>query len=57
MNGGVRVNDLDIKRDEETHEFERKRRLNGTLNGGGAKVNVSTTNGGVRLSRVGNTTS
>ena len=57
VNGGVRVNDLDIKRDEETHEFERKRRLNGTLNGGGAKVNVSTTNGGVRLSRVGNTTS
>ena len=58
VNGGVRVNDLDIKRDDEdSHEFERKRRLNGTMNGGGAKVNLSTTNGGVRLSRVGNTTS
>ncbi len=57
VNGGVRVSDLDIKRDEETHEFERKRRLSGTLNGGGAQVNVSTTNGGVRLLRVGSTTS
>lgn len=57
VNGGVRVNDLDIKRDEESPEFERRRRLNGTLNGGGAKVNISTTNGGVRLSRIGNTTS
>src|SRR5688572_29881876 len=57
VNGGVRVTDLDIKRDEETGEFEKKRRLSGTLNGGGAKVNLSTTNGGVRLSRVGNTTS
>jgi hypothetical protein len=57
VNGGVRVNDLDIKQDEEPHEFERKRRLNGTLNGGGAKVSISTTNGGVRLSRNLNTTS
>lgn len=58
VNGGVRVNDLDIKRDDEdSRESERKRRLNGTLNGGGAKVNLSTTNGGVRLSRIGNTTS
>ena len=58
VNGGVRVNDLDIKRDDEdSHEFERKRRLNGTLNGGGAKVNISTTNGGVRLSRIANATS
>lgn len=58
VNGGVRVTDLDIKRDEDdSHESERRRRLNGTLNGGGAKVNVSTTNGGVRLSRIGNTTS
>ena len=24
------------------------------MNGGGAKVNISTTNGGVRLSRIGN---
>lgn len=57
VNGGVRVNDLDIKQDEEPHEFERRRRLSGTLNGGGAKVSISTTNGGVRLSRIGNTTS
>lgn len=57
VNGGVRVNDLDIKRDDEGHESERRRRLSGTLNGGGAKVTVSTTNGGVRLSRIGNTTS
>ena len=57
VNGGVRVNDLDIKQDEEPHEFERKRRLNGTMNGGGAKVSISTTNGGVRLSRNLNTTS
>jgi hypothetical protein len=58
VNGGVRVNDLDIKRDDEdSRESERRRRLNGTLNGGGAKVTISTTNGGVRLSRIGNTTS
>ena len=57
VNGGVRVNDLDIKQDEEGHESERKRRLNGTLNGGGAKVSISTTNGGIRISRNSNTTS
>lgn len=57
VNGGVRVNDLDIKQDEAPHELERKRRLNGTMNGGGAKVSISTTNGGVRLSRNLNTTS
>jgi hypothetical protein len=58
VNGGVRVDEaLKIDREEITHEFERKRRLNGTMNGGGAKVNVSTTNGGIRLHRVGNGTS
>ena len=58
VNGGVRVVDLDIKRDEgDAHESERRRRLSGTLNGGGAKVSVSTTNGGVRLTRIGNGTS
>ena len=58
VNGGVRVNDLDIKRDDEdSRESERRRRLNGTLKVGGAKVIISTTNGGVRLSRIGNTTS
>ncbi len=58
VNGGVRVTDLDIARDDgDTHESERRRRLNGAMNGGGARVNLSTTNGGVRISRVGSTTS
>jgi DUF4097 and DUF4098 domain-containing protein YvlB len=49
VNGGVRVENLDIKRDQQSSEFERRRRVNGTLNGGGAKVRMSTTNGGVEL--------
>ena len=57
VNGGVRVDGLEIQKDEQSNDFESRRRLNGTLNGGGAKVNVSTTNGGVRLFRAGNTTS
>ena len=58
VNGGVRVSELDIKRDDERDtESERRRRLNGTLNGGGARVNISVTNGGVRISRVGSSTS
>ena len=58
VNGGVRVSDdLKANQDEESHEFERRRRFNGTLNGGGAKVNATTTNGGVRISRAGNITS
>jgi len=57
VNGGVKVEEgLQIKRDDEEqgpgHEFERRRRLNGTMNGGGAHVRMSTTNGGVRLSLV-----
>jgi len=51
VNGGVRVDGLDIQKQEQSNSFESKRRLEGTLNGGGAKVNVSTTNGGVRISR------
>ena len=52
VNGGVRVSDdLNATREEESHESERRRRFNGTLNGGGAKVNATTTNGGVRISR------
>ena len=51
MNGGVRVDGLDIAKQEQSSERESKRRLEGTLNGGGAKVNISTTNGGVRISR------
>ena len=51
VNGGVRVSDLDVQRTEEANSFDSKRRLEGTLNGGGAKVNISTVNGGVRISR------
>jgi hypothetical protein len=57
VNGGVRVDGLDIAKEEQGNDFERRRRLNGTMNGGGAKVNMSTTNGGVRLTRVGSKTS
>jgi hypothetical protein len=58
VNGGVRASDdLKIEREEADNESESRRRLNGTMNGGGARVNVNTTNGGVRLTRVGSTTS
>jgi hypothetical protein len=57
VNGGVRVSDLDIQREEQSNERESRRRLNGTMNGGGAKVTIGTTNGGVRLSRIGSITS
>ena len=50
VNGGVHVEGLEIRQEEQGNDFERRRRLNGTMNGGGAKVNMSTTNGGVRLS-------
>lgn len=56
VNGGVRVTDLKVEKQEQANSFESKRRLEGTLNGGGAKVNVSTTNGGVRISRSGGPT-
>jgi len=53
VNGGVNVDDLDIARDGDnsSNDYERKRRLNGTMNGGGAKVNLNTTNGGIHLNR------
>ena len=51
VNGGVRTNNLDIVKDEQGSEMGPQRRLNGTLNGGGAKVNLNTTNGGVRIER------
>ena len=58
VNGGVKVDSLDISKDEQSNDFERKRRLNGTMNGGGANVKMNTTNGGIHLSRsVGNKTS
>lgn len=56
VNGGVRVNDLDVQRTGEATSSDSKRRLEGTLNGGGAKVTISTVNGGVRISRAGGTT-
>lgn len=51
VNGGVQVNDLDVNRTNEPSSFDMKRRLEGTMNGGGAKINISTTNGGVRIGR------
>jgi hypothetical protein len=53
VNGGVKVEGLEIAREQQDNDFERRRRLNGTMNGGGAKVNMSTTNGGVVLTGVG----
>lgn len=52
VNGGVQVEEVGITRDDEgnANDWERRRRLNGTMNGGGAKVRMSTTNGGVRIS-------
>ena len=51
VNGGVHVEGLEITRpdDGNRNDFERRRRLNGELNGGGARIKMSTTNGGVRL--------
>jgi hypothetical protein len=58
VNGGVRASDeLKIQRAEEPTEQESRRRLDGTMNGGGARLNLRTTNGGVRLSNVGSPTS
>jgi hypothetical protein len=57
VNGGVKVEGLEISKEEQGNDFERRRRLNGTMNGGGAKVNMSTTNGGVRLLKAGSKTS
>ena len=52
VNGGVHVDEMDLTRDDQgnANDFERRRRLNATMNGGGAKVRMSTTNGGVHLS-------
>ena len=57
VNGGVRVENLEIAKEEQHNDFDRRRPLNGTMNGGGAKVDMSTTNGGVRISKVGSKTS
>jgi hypothetical protein len=47
VNGGVKVLELDV----DVQGEQTRRRLEGTLNGGGARVNLSTTNGGVRVAR------
>ena len=57
VNGGVHVDGLEIAKEDQGSDFDRKRRLSGTMNGGGAKVTMSTTNGGVRLTRASSTTS
>jgi hypothetical protein len=52
VNGGVSVLEgLQLTREDQgnSSDFERRRRLNATLNGGGARVKMSTTNGGVHL--------
>lgn len=46
-NGGIRTTDLELQLTGE----QSRRRLEGTLNGGGALVTLETTNGGVRLSK------
>ena len=54
VNGGVHVDDgLTIKKDDQdgSSDYERKRRLNGTMNGGGGKVNMNTTNGGIHIAQ------
>jgi DUF4097 and DUF4098 domain-containing protein YvlB len=47
VNGAVAVSGLDVEADGE----QSRRLVQGRLNGGGARVTMSTTNGGVRLSR------
>ncbi|HUU35144.1 MAG TPA: DUF4097 family beta strand repeat-containing protein [Vicinamibacterales bacterium] len=46
-NGRIRVNDLPFVAEGE----QNRRRVDGTLNGGGARIELQTTNGGVSLSR------
>ena len=46
VNGGVRVTELDVRK---TGDEDSRRRLEGTLNGGGARVSLQTTHGGVRI--------
>lgn len=57
VNGGVHVDGLEIQKEEQSNDFDCRRRLNGTMNGGGARVTMSTTNGGIRLTKIGSKTS
>jgi hypothetical protein len=47
VNGGISINGLDL----EIVGEQTRRRVEGKLNGGGARVTLETTNGGVRISR------
>lgn len=47
VNGGISISDLDLQIEGE----QSRRRLQGRLNGGGARVTLETTNGGIKLSR------
>jgi hypothetical protein len=51
VNGGVHVDGLEMDLDEQSSDLDKRRRLNGTLNGGGANVKMNTTNGGIHLTR------
>ena len=51
VNGGVHVDGLEMALEEQAGDLDKRRRLNGTLNGGGANVKMNTTNGGIRLNR------
>jgi hypothetical protein len=47
VNGGISVSDLTV----DVMGEQSRRRLDGTLNGGGAKISLETVNGGVRVGR------
>lgn len=52
VNGGISVVDLPI----EVQGEQSRRRLDGRLNGGGAKITLETVNGGVRIGKAASTT-
>ena len=54
VNGGVNASEgLNIQRtgSNEDSNYEKKRHLQGTMNGGGARVTLNTVNGGVRIGK------
>lgn len=52
VNGGIQVTGLDLALVGE----QSRRRLDGTLNGGGARVKLETVNGGVKIGKAGSST-
>ncbi len=65
VNGGINVQGLDVQVTGEEHERSQKgfqppktfrRRLDGQLNGGGARVSMETVNGGVKIGKSGSST-